>query len=80
MKKQDKIDIVKRALANLRPYLQQDDGDIIFVDLSDDDVLKIKFAQSCNDCKFKEKTKFIIEKQIRKIFPDIKSMIEVDND
>ncbi|MBN2663773.1 MAG: NifU family protein [Bacteroidales bacterium] len=79
MKKPDKINIVKQALANLRPYLQQDGGDIIFVDLSDDDILKIKFADCCKDCKFKEKTKIIVEKQIRKFFPDLKSMIEVED-
>lgn len=78
MEKNDKINIIQTALANLRPYLRQDGGDIVFVDLSDDDILKIKFAECCNDCKFKEKTKFIVEKQIRKFYPDLKKMIEVE--
>lgn len=79
MEKNDKINIVKRTLANLRPYLKEDGGDIVFVDLSDDDVLTIKYAERCLNCKFKDKTKFIVEKQIRKFYPDLKQMIEAEN-
>ena len=61
----------------MRPYLKEDGGDMFFVELTDDDVLKVKYSDACNDCKFKEKTKFIVEKQIRKFYPDLKKMIEV---
>lgn len=61
----------------MRPYLQKDGGDISFVELTDDNVLKIKFSESCNDCKFKNHTRFIVEKQIRKYFPDLKEMLDV---
>ena len=79
MEKEQEISLIKRALESMRPYLQKDDGDIFFVDLTDDNILKIKYSQTCNGCKFKEQTKYIVEKEIRKIFPQLKEMIEVDS-
>ncbi len=78
MYKEGKIDLIKRVLDSMRPYLQQDDGDINFVELTDDNILKIKYSESCKHCRFKQQTMFIIEKEIKKILPDLKKMIEVD--
>ena len=66
------------ALDSIRPFLQRDGGDIVFVELTDEKVLKVTYGESCQNCKFKEQTKFIVEKQIRKYFPDLKEMIEVE--
>lgn len=78
MDKEQEINLIKTALEAMRPYLQKDDGDIFFVDLTDDNILKVKFSESCNGCKFKQQTKYVVEKQIRKIFPQLKEMLEVD--
>ena len=79
MNKEKEINLIKLALDSIRPYLQSDGGDIKFVDLTDENILKISYSENCNECKFKEQTMFIIEKHIRKYFPDLKKMIEVDN-
>ncbi len=78
MDKEGKIDLIKRVLDSMRPYLQEDGGDINFVDLTDDNILKIRYSESCKQCRFKQQTMFIIEKEIKKFFPDLKKMIEVD--
>ncbi|MBN2891652.1 MAG: NifU family protein [Bacteroidales bacterium] len=71
------INLVKMALDKIRPYLQEDGGDIEFVELTDDFVLKVRYGESCQNCKFKEETKYVVEKHIRKFFPDLKAMVEV---
>ena len=78
MKKDEEINLIKVALDSIRPYLQNDGGDIFFVELTDEKILKIKYGENCLDCKFKEQTKFIVEKHIRKYYPNLKEMIEVN--
>jgi len=79
MNKEQEINIIKIALEAMRPYLQKDGGDIFFVELTDDNILKVKYSDNCKNCKFKEQTKYIVEKQIRKVFPDLKEMLEIEN-
>jgi Fe-S cluster biogenesis protein NfuA len=78
VKKEQEINIIKIALESIRPFLQKDGGDIVFVELTDEKVLKVTYGENCQNCKFKEQTKFIVEKHIRKYFPDLKEMIEVE--
>ncbi len=78
MNRSDQINLIKIALDSIRPYLQKDDGDISFIELTEDNVLKVKYSDSCKGCKFKEQTKYIVEKHIRRFFPNLKEMIEVE--
>lgn len=78
MNRNDKIKTIKKTLSSLRPFLQKDKGDIVFVDLSPDNILKVKYVENCKGCKFKGQTKYIIEKQIRKVFPQLNKMLEVE--
>ncbi len=79
MKRSDQINLIKIALDSIRPYLQKDDGDISFIELTDDNILKVKYSDACKGCKFKEQTKYIVEKHIRRFFPDLKEMMEVED-
>ncbi len=79
MAKKQKILLVKKALDLIRPYLQKDGGDIAIVDLCENNDLKFKYLGNCKDCKFKDQTKFIIEKHIRKYFPELNNLIEVED-
>jgi len=72
-----KLDLIKISLDSIKPYLQNDGGDIEVVELTDDNILKIRLIDSCLDCEFKEQTLLAIEKQIKKIYPDLKSLLEV---
>lgn len=78
MNREENINLVKIALEIIRPYLQQDGGDIEFIELTEHNVVKFKLRDSCQNCKFKEQTLFIVEKYIRKHFPDLKSIEEID--
>jgi Fe-S cluster biogenesis protein NfuA len=78
MDKSREINLIKMALEGIRPFLQEDDGNIEFVELTDDNILKIRYSETCKNCKFKEQTRFIVEKYVRRFFPQLKEMIEVD--
>ncbi|MCL2413383.1 MAG: NifU family protein [Bacteroidales bacterium] len=48
--KQELIEKVKAALDQVRPYLQADGGDIDFVELTDDNIVKVKLRGRCGSC------------------------------
>lgn len=78
MNKETEINLIQSILKSMRPLLKEDNGDVNFVELTDDKVLKIRYNENCKTCKFKKQTMFIIEKQIREVVPDLKKMIEVE--
>jgi Fe-S cluster biogenesis protein NfuA len=73
----NKLNLIKLALDTIKPYLQNDGGDIEFVELTNDNILKIKLIDSCLNCEFKQQTLLAIEKQVKKFYPDLKSLLEV---
>ncbi len=69
---------ILEALEKIRPYLQDDQGDVEFVELTDDWVVKIRLLGSCKDCKYKGMTlKLGIERQLKLAVPEIKAVEEV---
>lgn len=68
---------IEKALAEIRPYLLTDGGDISFVAL-DDDIVSVKFHGACNGCKVNQMTlKNGVEATIKKYVPHIKKVVEV---
>jgi Fe-S cluster biogenesis protein NfuA len=70
---------IKKIFEEYRPYLQKDGGDIEFIEINDQNEVIVKFFDSCLDCQFKEQTKKVIELQIKKIFPQLTCIKEVEN-
>ncbi len=77
MEKSEKIKIIEKSLDLIRPYLEQDGGDIELVDITDDDVLKVRFEKSCMNCKFKRQTLLVVEKHVRKYYTELSKIEEV---
>ncbi len=77
MEKNEKISIIKSALDKIRPYLIQDDGDVEFLNLTENDVVELRFLGNCKKCKFKEQTKNSILKHIQKYY-HAHNIVEVD--
>lgn len=50
MKKSEMINEINDVLNMIRPYIQNDGGDIEFVELSDDGVVKVRFLGACVGC------------------------------
>ena len=68
---------VKAAIAEIRPALQRDGGDIEFVELVGNTV-KVRLQGACHGCPAAQYTMaFGVERHIKKKVPEIESVIAV---
>jgi Fe-S cluster biogenesis protein NfuA len=67
---------VIKALNRVRPYLQNDGGDIDLIEITDDFTVKVKLTGACNGCPFSMQTlKAGVEQAIMQEVPEIKRVI-----
>jgi len=77
----DKIERINQAIETVRPYLQTDGGDISFVELTEDNVVKVKLLGACYSCPMSLQTlKLGVEKAIQNAVPEIKEVIAIDGE
>lgn len=70
MDSSEKIEI---ALQSIRPFLQKDGGDVEFVELTEDKIVKVRLTGACESCSMSHMTlKAGIEESIKNVMPDIK--------
>lgn len=63
------------VLNQIRPYLQQDGGDLEFVELTEDNVVKVRLTGACGSCPHAIMTlKQGVEQAVRRALPEIKSV------
>jgi Fe-S cluster biogenesis protein NfuA len=78
----DKSDLeakVNVVLLELRPFFEADGGDIEFVEITDDGVLKVLLKGACSDCSMSMMTlKSGVEEAVKKIAPQIVSVEAVN--
>ena len=66
---------IKDALAQISPYLQRDGGDIEFVELTEDNVVKVRLQGHCAGCPGAQMTiKGVVERLIKESYPEIKAV------
>ncbi|MBE9492385.1 MAG: NifU family protein [Bacteroidetes bacterium] len=66
---------VKNVLNQIRPYIQQDGGDIEFVELTDDYIVNVELKGACGSCPLSTVTlKDGVENAMKKVIPEIKSV------
>ena len=71
--KEQVVDIIDQ----LRPFLQQDGGDIQFLELTEDNVVKVKLQGACGSCPHAKITlKNGVESTIKKYIPEIQSVVD----
>jgi Fe-S cluster biogenesis protein NfuA len=70
---------VRNVIAQIRPYLQRDGGDIEFINLTDDMKVNVKLVGACGACPFSIMTlKNGVEQAMIKAIPEIKSVEAVN--
>jgi Fe-S cluster biogenesis protein NfuA len=70
---------ILKALAEIRPFLNNDGGDISFLELTEDYTVKVKLHGACNGCSVNQMTlKSGVEMTIKKYLPEIKEVVEVN--
>jgi Fe-S cluster biogenesis protein NfuA len=79
MNNAETIEKVNLALEQIRPFLNDDGGDIKLIEVTDDFVVKVKFLGACKDCSMSPMTlKGGVEEAIKKVLPEVKEVITVD--
>lgn len=56
MEKEEKIKLILKSIEKVRPYLQNDGGDVEFVELTDDDIVYVKVYGACVGCLMLDQT------------------------
>ena len=66
------------ALDSIRPFLQQDGGDVELISI-DGSIVKIKLLGACSSCNISHITmKVGVEERIKNAVPDIKEVIAIN--
>jgi Fe-S cluster biogenesis protein NfuA len=70
---------VKNVLEQVRPYLQQDGGDVNFGELTDDMVVVVELTGACGSCPYSTMTlKNGIETVMKKAIPEITAVEQAE--
>ncbi|OYT13152.1 MAG: hypothetical protein B6I19_06600 [Bacteroidetes bacterium 4572_114] len=80
-KKEDITTKVENVIDQIRPYLQQDGGDIEFIEMTDDNVVNVRLLGACGSCPHSTMTlKNGVETAMKKAIPQVKSVEAVNLD
>lgn len=81
MDKQLLISKINEALEQIRPFLIDDGGDIEFIELTDDFVVKVKLLGACKSCSMSTMTlKGGVEESIKKFIPELKGVVAIEEE
>ncbi len=74
------IEEVKKALDAVRPFLQADGGDVELIEVTNDGIVKVKFAGACLVCPMSQMTlRAGIERSLQKDVPGVRRVEAVGN-
>ncbi|HDH00262.1 MAG TPA: NifU family protein [Nitrospirae bacterium] len=66
---------VEEAISKIRPALQRDGGDVEIVEITEDNVIKVKLVGACGHCPMSIMTlKGGIEATLKKDIPEVKAV------
>jgi len=78
MKKEEILTKVNNVLDSVRPYLQDDGGDIELIEVTDDMIVKVRLQGACGTCPYSLMTlKNGVEETLRREIPEIKEVVSV---
>ncbi len=76
--KQDFEKRINESIDMVRPYLVADGGDIRFVELTDDMVVKVELLGACGSCPYSIQTlKNGVEQAVKKQIPEVKEVVSI---
>ena len=71
---------IEVALDEIRPFLEADGGDINFIELTDNWVVKVKLMGACSSCNISMMTlKNGVEMAVKRAVPEVKEVIEISS-
>lgn len=79
MNSKDTENNVKKALREIRPFLQRDGGDVSLISIKNNDLVEVRLEGTCAGCNINTITlKMGIEATIKRYVPHIKTVINVE--
>jgi Fe-S cluster biogenesis protein NfuA len=79
LNKQELTEKVMGALEQLRPFLNDDGGDMELVEITDDAIVRVRLLGACSDCSMSMMTlKAGLEEAVKKVAPEIKAVEAVN--
>tara|TARA_B100000900_G_scaffold69115_2_gene54304 strand:- start:9132 stop:9389 length:258 start_codon:yes stop_codon:yes gene_type:complete len=79
-KNKEVIQKIKNALEEIRPFLEADGGNINFVELTDNWIVKVELTGACSSCSISMMTlKNGVEVAIKNAVPQVKEVIEISS-
>lgn len=70
---------IREALGQIRPILQRDGGDIEFVELTPENIVKVRLQGHCAGCPGARMTlKGIVERVLQESYPEIAGVEAID--
>jgi Fe-S cluster biogenesis protein NfuA len=73
------IQKIEIALADIRPYLESDGGDISLVEVTSEMVAVVKLHGACQSCNVNQMTlRAGVEQSIKKYAPEITQVVNID--
>jgi len=70
---------INNAIDQLRPFLNADGGDMEFLELTDDAVVRVKLLGACSDCSMSHMTmRAGLEEALKIAAPEVKSVEAVE--
>jgi Fe-S cluster biogenesis protein NfuA len=70
---------VEEAIAQIRPFLEGDGGNIELIEVTPDKIVKVRLLGACSSCSMSAMTmKSGVEDAIRNVVPDIKEVIAIE--
>lgn len=66
---------IQEVIDRVRPFLKRDGGDVQLVDVTEDNIVKVKLTGACGSCPMSTMTlKGGIEAELKKSFPEVKAV------
>ena len=80
IKDKEILDKIEFSLQEIRPFLEADGGDINFIELTDEWVVKVKLIGACSSCNISMMTlKNGVEMAVKRAVPEVKEVIEISS-
>jgi Fe-S cluster biogenesis protein NfuA len=71
---------IEIALEEIRPFLKADGGDINFIELTDNWVVKVELVGACSSCNISMMTlKNGVEMSVKRAVPEVKEVVEISS-
>ena len=67
--------VIENVINRVRPFLQRDGGDVELVEITEDNIVKVRLKGACGSCPMSTMTlKSGIEAEMKKTVPEVKAV------